>query len=58
MSGEQFYIGMLTILMTSVLLLGLLRREQYGFANIGFESVLLILLYAGGALVLVQGVSS
>jgi cation:H+ antiporter len=46
----------LTILMTAVLLLGLLRRERYGFANIGFESVLLIVIYLGGsALVVAQG---
>ncbi|MFP3943638.1 MAG: sodium:calcium antiporter [Alphaproteobacteria bacterium] len=58
MSGEEFYIGLLTILMTAVLVLGLLQRERHGFANIGFESVLLIVLYAGGALILVQGPAS
>ena len=31
-----------------VLLLGLLRRERRGVANIGFESVLVLLLYVGG----------
>ncbi len=35
----------MTILMTSVLLLGLLSRERRGIANIGFESVLLFGLY-------------
>jgi cation:H+ antiporter len=30
------------------LLLGLLRREKHGFANIGFESVLVLMLYLGG----------
>ena len=38
----------MTILMTAVLLLGLLRRERHGIANIGFESVLLILIYLVG----------
>ncbi len=36
------------MLMAAVLLLGLLRREKHGFANIGFESVLLVLIYAAG----------
>jgi cation:H+ antiporter len=42
----QFWI-VLAILMTAVLLLGLLRREKHGFANIGFESATIIALYAG-----------
>jgi cation:H+ antiporter len=36
------------MLMTGVLLLGLLRRERHGAIGIGFESVLLLLIYAGG----------
>ena len=39
-----------------VLLLGLLRREKYGFANIGFESLLILLIYVGGTAVLLSGV--
>ncbi len=39
----------LVLLMTAVLLLGLLRRERQGPAGIGWESVLLILLWSGGA---------
>jgi len=38
----------LSILMTAVLLLGMLRREKYGIANIGFESFLVLLIYAAG----------
>jgi cation:H+ antiporter len=38
----------LTILMTCILLLGLLRREKHGFGNIGFESILVLILYLGG----------
>ncbi|NEQ34583.1 MAG: sodium:calcium antiporter, partial [Leptolyngbya sp. SIO4C5] len=49
---ETFLIA-LTILMTTILLLGLLRREKYGIANIGLESFLIIVLYLGGALFLV-----
>ncbi len=30
-----------------LLLLGLLRREKYGVANIGFESFLILVLYFG-----------
>lgn len=39
----------LVIAMTAVLLLGLLRRERQGPAGIGWESVLLIGLWVGGA---------
>lgn len=35
----------MTILMSSVLLLGLLRRQKSGIGNIGFESFLVIILY-------------
>lgn len=38
----------LSIAMTGVLLLGLIRRERTGVANIGFESVTLVALYALG----------
>jgi cation:H+ antiporter len=44
----QIFVVALTILMTAILLLGLLRREKHGFANIGFESVLVLMLYLGG----------
>ncbi|WP_280561414.1 MULTISPECIES: sodium:calcium antiporter [unclassified Chromohalobacter] len=39
----------LSVLMTAVLLLGLVRREKHGPARIGFESVALVLLYGAGA---------
>lgn len=39
----------LVLVMTAVLLLGLLRRERQGPAGIGWESVLLIVLWSGGA---------
>jgi len=50
-SSEIFAIA-LTLLITSILLLGLLRREKYGIANIGFESFLVLLCYFGGYLFL------
>ena len=52
-SDQPAYIIALTILMTAVLLLGLLRREKYGFANIGFESLLILLIYLGGTALLI-----
>ncbi len=34
-------------MLTGLLLLGLLRREKHGIANIGFESFLILILYFG-----------
>lgn len=42
----QLVFGLLVILMTSVLLLGLVRRQTYGIGRIGFESALILVLYA------------
>lgn len=47
-AAEHFWLA-LTVLMVSVLLAGLLYRERHGVGNIGFESALLLLVYAGGA---------
>ncbi|MEO3428967.1 sodium:calcium antiporter [Pelagibius sp. CAU 1746] len=52
-SQQPVFVIALTIMLTAVLLLGLLRREKYGFANIGFESLLILLIYLGGTAVLV-----
>lgn len=41
----------LSLLMTGVLLLGLVRREEKGMSNIGFESVILIAIYIFGGVV-------
>lgn len=55
-TNEQIFIVALTILLTGILLLGLLRREPAGFAHIGFESVLVLLVYfTGFALIAVGG---
>jgi len=43
----------LTILLTAFLLLGLIRRERRGVANIGFESAAVLVFYLAGMLVLV-----
>jgi cation:H+ antiporter len=42
----------LTMLMTSTLILGLLHREREGFGKIGWESLLIIILYFAGNAVL------
>ena len=41
------------LLMTAVLLLGLIRREEHGVANIGFESALMLIIYAGAIAIMV-----
>jgi len=45
-SPLQIVWGLVAILMTAVLLLGLVRRETHGIGNIGFESVLMLSAYA------------
>ncbi|MDP8939103.1 MAG: hypothetical protein M3N10_02195 [Actinomycetota bacterium] len=54
-SDRQVYLISLTILMTGILILGLLRREKRGIANIGFESFLVIVLYVGSFSLLAFG---
>lgn len=44
---QPLFLIAVTLLMTAVLLLGLLRRQRRGIANIGFEGSLVLLLYAG-----------
>ncbi len=48
----------LTIIMSGVLLLGLLSRERRGPANIGFEGILVLAIYACGLFVLASGSGS
>jgi cation:H+ antiporter len=45
----------LSLLMAAILLLGLVRREEHGIGNIGFESFLVLVIYVSGVLVLVHG---
>lgn len=52
LSAQQLFVIALTLLLTAVLLLGLLRREKHGIGNIGFESFLILLLYLFGFLFL------
>lgn len=48
---EVFWVA-LAILLAGVLLLGMLRREEHGLGNIGFESFLVLVLYFLGVLTL------
>lgn len=52
LTADNVFVVSLTILMTGVLLLGLLRRERLGFAGIGFESALILVLYVGSVVLL------
>jgi cation:H+ antiporter len=45
LTAQQSFMIALSILLTGVLLLGLLRREKRGIGNIGFESFLIIVVY-------------
>ncbi len=47
-TDQQSALFLLSIVMTAVLLLGLLRRVKHGIANVGFESVLIIAIYVAG----------
>jgi cation:H+ antiporter len=51
-NDQDLFVVALTILMTAVLLLGLLRRERAGVATIGFESALILVLYVAAVLVM------
>lgn len=48
-AGAELLWLAVTLLMTAVLMTGLLFRERHGVGNIGFESVLLLLVYLAGA---------
>lgn len=54
-TDRQLFMMALTLLLTGILLLGLLRRQKRGIANIGFESLLVLVVYIGGFLVLALG---
>ncbi len=47
-SPSQIAWGLVVILMTAVLLLGLISRQKFGIGRIGFESVLVLVLYGLG----------
>lgn len=47
--------AVLTLLMSGVLMMGLIRRERYGIGQIGTESVVIMLLYVLGVVLLLTG---
>ena len=49
---REVFVSALTILLNVLLLAGLIDRQRYGPANIGFESVLMLLVYIAGFLTL------
>lgn len=51
-TGQEGFLIALTIVMTAVLLMGLLRRQRVGIARIGFESFTVVLLYVLGVAVI------
>jgi cation:H+ antiporter len=55
MTNDQVFVIALTLVLTGILLLGLLRRERTGIAGIGFESFLVIVLYLGAFALLFVG---
>jgi len=52
MSSRTRFMVALSIVLVSILLAGLVTRERRGVANIGFESVLLLVFYVGGFVVI------
>lgn len=52
MTEQDRTTGLIAILMTSVLLLGMIRRQKSGPVNIGFESTLVLILYAGSVVLI------
>lgn len=55
MTDQQSFVFLVAILMTAVLTLGLLRREKHGVANVGFESMSIIVIYGVGMILLAAG---
>jgi cation:H+ antiporter len=47
-AAQPYFLMAVTILMTGVLLLGMITRERYGIARIGFESALILIIYVLG----------
>jgi cation:H+ antiporter len=54
-TDQQVFIIALTLLLTGILLMGLLRRERSGIWGIGFESFLVLVLYFGAFALLLAG---
>lgn len=55
MAPVQMTWGLVSILMTAILLLGMVRRETYGIGRIGFESTMILSVYAVAIYIVVMG---
>ena len=53
--SEPGFLAGLALVLNALLLLGLLRRQRHGPGNIGFESVMILVVYAAGFLLLTFG---
>ncbi|MFZ6052589.1 sodium:calcium antiporter [Halocola ammonii] len=54
-SSDQLFILTMTLAMTSVLMLGLLFRQKAGLAKLGWETVLITVIFFGGYTILFLG---
>jgi cation:H+ antiporter len=52
MTAQDRTTGLIAMLMTAVLLLGMIRRQKSGPGNIGFGSTLVLVLYAGSVVLI------
>ncbi len=52
MSAHSRFMTALGIVLAAVMMAGLVSREKRGWANIGFESVIVLVLYVGGFLMI------
>lgn len=55
MPEDSKFWAVLTLLMSGVLMMGLIRRERYGIGQIGTESVVIMVLYVLGVVLLLAG---
>jgi cation:H+ antiporter len=53
-TAQQLLLIVITIIMTGVMAMGLVGRQRYGFANIGWESLSILLLYVFGFAVILS----
>jgi cation:H+ antiporter len=58
MPEDSKFWAALTLLMSGVLMMGLIRRERHGIGQIGMESVVIMVLYVFGVVLLLGGIQS
>ena len=53
---DRIFMLALSVLLTSILMMGLVYREKYGIGNIGMESFLILSIYLGAfSLLMIKG---